>query len=325
MPDNLDCMRCTWRGLEAWRCKGGALDFVVVRLGGQLACLRRDGEDLNPLWQPHWEAALPGHGGADLFGDGPESDLLPGIVGSFPCVDRFGAPWPDEVKPVHGESTAALWEGSQVGADCFAQRAEVPSGLVLTRRYRVEGDALHVEMNVRHLGAGERDVEWAEHLTLGDPFLDGCSVRAGASKAWAHAHEVETPTRHGDDPLAERAPADVLTPPTASADDCGDVYAAAIDEGWVEATNEALAHRLRVEWDPSVFNWMTIWTEHRGRTHKPWNGAERALGLEFTTKPFPEGRPPPERFPEFAGRSTRCTIPSGEGLTTAATFTWTRI
>ena len=47
------------------------------------------------------------------------------IVGHNACIDRFGAPWPGETRPVHGESGVVRWELYQP----HARRVEAGHGL----------------------------------------------------------------------------------------------------------------------------------------------------------------------------------------------------
>nr|MBA3686251.1 hypothetical protein [Planctomycetota bacterium] len=100
--DTIAVEAMTWRGLPAWRLTGSALELVVSGIGAHLAAIRLRGEHLNPLWQPPWPSAEPaGVGDGQGWGNGPEAPLLAGICGHNLCLDRFGAPWPGEVRPLH--------------------------------------------------------------------------------------------------------------------------------------------------------------------------------------------------------------------------------
>jgi len=48
-------------------------------------------------------------------------------------------------------------------------------------------------------------------------------------------------------------------------------------------------------------------------------------GMELSTKPFPEGKPPAQRARFFQGRSTQCLVPPGAGLSKTIRFTWERL
>ncbi len=306
----------TWRGMPAWRVQNESLTAVVTRDGAQLASLRLIGDEVEPMWQPPWPAAPAGRGDPAVFGDGAESAILPCLVGSFACIDRFGAAHPGEDRPGHGEAKEVTYSG-QWEAGAFVLRGECPrAGLRVERRVVLTGKLLRLATTVSHTDVEPRPVEWCEHFTLGDPFLSGAGFRAGAERAWQH---VEAPARRrfpADGPLAERAAADVLPMPVAEADPAGDIYTLLMEEPWVEVVNPLLDRRLRLSWDLADFGWLCLWTEHRSREAPPWNGRTRARGLEISTKPLPEGAPPPERYPAFAGRSTECLVPPGpEGMT----------
>ena len=69
-----------------------------------------------------------------------------------------------------------------------------------------------------------------------------------------------------------------------------------------------------------------MWTEHLLRTHAPWGGVERARGMEISTKPFPEGQPPPERDTVFLGApAAALTIAAGGEAVRVVEFAWERV
>ena len=118
----------------------------------------------------------------------------------------------------------------------------------------------------------------------------------------------------------------------------GDVVGAQVSEPWFEVVNRRLGARLRYEWDIKTFPWLCIWTEHRyvaqlqltafasstcrSRSTAPWGGVTRSRGLEFSTKPFPEGKPAPERAESFNMVPTYHFVPN-EGSKTTFSITWT--
>jgi hypothetical protein len=92
------------------------------------------------------------------------------------------------------------------------------------------------------------------------------------------------------------------------------------------ATNRRLGRRLRAEFKPDDFPWLGLWTQHRGRATPPWNGKTRVRGMELSTKPYPEGKPPATRAREYLGRPSVCEVPAGQkGLRKIIHFTWERI
>ena len=310
---------CTWRGFPATRIIGDALEAVICHVGASLVCLRHPGSPLNPLWQPGWTACEPDRAGPE-HGEPAERALLAVIAGSNLCLDRFGAAWPGEAKPLHGEAGVSRWTpiAGKARWTCTLPLAR----LHVERRLALDGTTAVLSTTVRHDDAAPRAVEWCEHITLGDPFLDGAELSAGIDGAWNAPWPGSY--RSGAQPLAAIDPATALRMPRTDAAACGDVVAARVAAGWWQAV--AHAHRLRVTWRREDFPWLAIWTEHRSRGAAPWRGRERARGMELSTKPFPEGAPPPSRMDAFEGAPTTCRVPPGPaGRTHEVRLEWTRL
>ncbi|HYE03936.1 MAG TPA: hypothetical protein VEL07_00335 [Planctomycetota bacterium] len=320
--------RTTWRGLPAWRLSATTLELVVSEVGAHIASITRRGETLNPLWVPPWPAADPATAGpGQAWGDGPEATLLAGICGHNLCIDRFGGPWPGEDRPVHGEAGVRRWSLAPPARAAVELRVELPQArLAVSRRFRFDGDTAHVDTGVTHRGDGARDIEWAEHPTIGDPFLDGAVVTAGVDRAWNWPLAADPATRFRGAAAGAPLPiAAALSVPARGDAPCGDVLTSRVTDGWWAAENRALGRRLTYRWDARRFPWLAIWTEHRGRTGAPWNGRTRTRGMEFSTKPFPEGKPAAERASAWQGRPTTCTVPAGRRLKTTWSMRWERL
>jgi hypothetical protein len=313
--------RISWRGVPAWLVQGTVLEAVVTEVGGHLACLRRRGEILNPLWQPPWAPGDPRRARASgAWGDGPEASLLASIVGSNLCLDRFGPPWPGEKRPVHGETSGVTWRHR--GGACFA--AVLPqAGLEVRRELVFAGATLQLTVAVRHASAAPREVEWCEHVSLGDPFLTGATCSAGIDAAWkAPWPEQDDSAFQAVPPLGAVPIAAALGLPAADDPPCGDVLAGHVNSGWWAVANQQCGRQLTAHWDQREFPWLTLWTQHRSRRAAPWHGRVRARGLEISSKPFPEGRPPAERHPIWQGRSTVSLLPPGVWTRRTISLTW---
>jgi hypothetical protein len=119
---------------------------------------------------------------------------------------------------------------------------------------------------------------------------------------------------------------EALAVPSAEVPPTGSVRACRVSDGWYRAENRRLGWVLSARWDPAEFPWLCLWTQHCERQQPPWNARERTRGMEITTKPFPEGRPPASRFPTFSDRSTRCDVPAApDAITKTVSFTWQRV
>lgn len=299
--DGIRVTRAEWRGAAAFRLTGSRLELVVVRRGGHLASITAPGDDLNPLWQPSWPSSDPASvdpARDGPYGVGPEAPTLAGIVGHALCLDRFGPPWPGETRPTHGEAVIADWELDDGRAERVTLRARLPlAELEVERTFFLGGRICRVETRVRSLGGARRPIDWAEHPTLGDPFLDGARFSAGIDCAYAWPRDDD-----GERTPAAPDIAAVLDMPALAAPARGDVFAGSVRDGFWRAHNPRLHRTLTYRWDAAQFPWLAIWTEHRSRTGAPWNGVTRARGLEFATRPFPEGLPPAARRDAFDGR-----------------------
>ena len=258
----------TWRGRPAVHLASDRLHAVVTCMGAQLACLRLPGETLNPLWQPAWERS--------------DDPLLDVVCGSNVCIDRFGPPWPGEDRPMHGEAGQRIWETAREG-DAAVFRTQLPiARLAIERRFRFVAEGLELTTSAVPLDGGPRAIEWCEHTTLGDPFLDGVEISAGIA---------EPRGMPGYGPAAGIRP---LPAPAAGDPPRGDIAAGRVLAGWWRARNPLLGRTLSATWEAAEFPWLCLWTEHRARTSAPWNGRERARGMELATKPFPDGIPGPD-------------------------------
>jgi len=319
----------TWRGRPAWLVAGEHLHAVVTRTGGHVAALfdARDAARTNALWQPRWPAGDPaGAAASGAWGSGAhaaEAPLLASICGSSLCLDRFGAARAGEARPLHGEAGVVEWSLRAADGARAVFAAHLPlARLDVARTLAFRGRALVLTTTARAdaTGGARAPVEWAEHTTLGGAFLDGCVVEAGVDAA------AEMPAAGDAAPPAAVAVAAALALPAPGDAPAGSVRTCRVAEGRWAATNAALGWRLSARWDRAAFPWLCVWTEHRSRAHAPWAGAERARGLEVSTKPFPEGAPPPERDETFLGApSAPLAIAEGEEAERVIELSWERV
>jgi hypothetical protein len=329
---------CEYRGRDAWRLRGQTHTVVVTKTGGHVASitLNDDEKSLNPLWDPHWPSASPAAAASGAYGEGPEAALLASICGSSLCVDRFGAPHPGEQRPLHGEAGVVdffLDEGSGDAGDsaCIAVAALLPAAQLLVRRkVSLVSGGLSIATSVRQVGDGAelpRYAEWCEHCTAGGAFLDGATVAASVDTC------TQLPaTDKDDEPLVEVDLASALAIPDIDAGPEGHVRTCRVVDGAESAastwaiSNARLGFRLSAEFRRDDFPWICIWTESRLRTHLPWDGVERTRGMEMSTKPFPEGKPPTSRATTFKDRPACFFIPgSGQVASKSITLRWERI
>lgn len=319
----------TWRGRPAWLLSTPQLCAVVTRTGGHVGALYDAGDAgrVSALWSPHWPAGDPAAAAASgAWGAGAhaaEAPLLASICGSSLCMDRFGAPHAGEARPLHGEAGVVEWALAGADGSRATFAAHLPlARLDVTRSLSFRGRALVLETRARPDASGgpRAPVEWAEHTTLGGSFLDGAVIDAGVDAAAA------MPALSGDAPAGVEDVAAALALPAPDAPPTGSVVTCRVVDGRWAATNAAAGWRLSARWDRADFPWLCVWTEHRARTHAPWAGVERARGMEVSTKPFPEGQPPPERASEFLGApAAALVIPAGGEAVRVVELAWERV
>ncbi len=141
--------------------KGSTLASIV---------LKDDPEKLNPLWNPMrmaQELGQPAH--------------FDGGAGLFVCVDGFGPPSAEEKTaglPMHGEAHAQTFEVNSTKQGAIASvtmRAKLPIVQeAFTRTFRVvDGESVvSVDSELENELGFDRPVNWAEHATIGSPFLE---------------------------------------------------------------------------------------------------------------------------------------------------------
>ncbi len=325
--DPLTVTSTTWRGVAAWRVAGGTLELVITEVGGHLAAIRLIGEEINPLWQPAWHAADPRAVPEGGYYGGCEAGLLAAIVGHNVCIDRFGPPHADEQRPVHGEPGVGRWSISRQDADLLEFTVPMPlAGLTTRKRVQLDGNRLLLAHGVHNPGPVRREIEWCEHINLGQPFIDLATCEAGVDAIWNWHGEPEPLPRFPAIPSLGAMPVrEVLAIPTPDQPMCGDVVAARVKTATWSVTNPTLKRRLSCAWEVADFPWLTVWTQHRSRPGTPWFNRERTRGLELTTKPFPNGRTDAEVHPTFQGVTTVCTVEAGQWKEHPIELRWERV
>lgn len=285
----------TFEGRPGVLLSNGRLELTVLLRGATFArlALADNPERLSPLWEPIRMARELGQ--PPTFGDG---------LGHFVCVDGFG--------PVSAEEQAAGLRGhGEAHRQPFEVRSYAREGnrttLTLTatlpvlqeaftRTVRmVEGEnVVYVESQLESLLAFDRPVMWAEHATIGSPFLEpGVTVvDMPASRAKTRPYQPK-PAR-----LPHRLPSDVeFTWPDAPAlaggavnlraapanPNSGDHTTCLMDRSrsWAFVTALHPTRRLILGYlfKPEEFPWVQNWENY------PSTG-KLARGLEFSTQPF---------------------------------------
>jgi hypothetical protein len=275
----------------------GTADLTVVTKGGAMSefVLRADPERLNTMWDPTRmarEAGQPARFGASL--------------GHFVCVDGFGGVSPEERAaglPGHGEAHLQPWEirfarqeGKTITVTFTTHLPLVQENFVRTLRM-VEGESVvYVHSELESLVAFDRPAVWAEHATIGSPFLEpGVTVvdlsgrrsqvrPHSGSRPGSMQHRLES----GKDftwpmaPLTAGGKADIRAAPaklgvgdhtTTLMLDPANKYA------WVTALHTGKRLLLGYVFKGEEYPWLQSWENY------PSPGM-LARGLEFSTQPF---------------------------------------
>ena len=149
------------------------LQILILPQGASIASilLSNDGRKIDPLWNP-----------MRLEREAGEKVVFRSGTGSFLCLDGFGPVSPEERAaglPFHGEALEAQWETRYSGKQGSTTALTLATTLpilqeTVQRTYRmVDGEpVLYVETQVDSLLGFDRPMVWAEHATVGSPFLE---------------------------------------------------------------------------------------------------------------------------------------------------------
>jgi len=151
----------------------GTLDLTILPQGASLASLvlAGDSEKMSPLWDPLRMARETG-----------ATARFNPITGHFVCVDGFGQPSQEERAAGlqgHGEAHSQMFEQTRAGKEGTTSMVTLTAKLPIvqenfTRTFRmVDGEnVIYVESQLENLLGFDRPVNWAEHITVGSPFLE---------------------------------------------------------------------------------------------------------------------------------------------------------
>lgn len=149
------------------------LSLTVLTQGATFAdlTLRDDPEKLSPIWNP-----------ARLAREVGETPRFGASFGHFVCVDGFG-PTSKEERAAgldgHGEAHRQTMDvvsaRKESGVTSLAMTAKLPvvqEVLTRTMRLRDGENVVLVESQLESLLGFDRPINWAEHATIGSPFLE---------------------------------------------------------------------------------------------------------------------------------------------------------
>ena len=275
----------------------GALELTVLSTGSTFAhvVLLDDAEKLSPLWDP-----------IRLAREAGEKNDFDGAMGHFVCVDGFGDVSHEEEAaglPGHGEAHRAPYEVKYYNKDGRATTLTLATKLPLTQELfartvrMVDGEnVIYVQSELESLLAFDRPVFWAEHATIGSPFLEpgvtvvDMPVRRAKTRPYTESEkEGGLPHRLPSDkeftwpeaPGLHTRKIDVRTTPAES--NSGDHTTCLMDPArklvFVTALHPGKRLLLGYLFKPQEYPWTQSWMYY------PPN-KKLARGLEFATQPF---------------------------------------
>src|ERR1700682_2130834 len=165
--------KTTFENQPAFLLSNGAVELTVLPKGSTFArlILTDDPEKLSPLWDPIRMAREAG-----------EKNIFDSALGHFICVDGFGPVSPEEQAaglPGHGEAHQAAFEVKFYSKQARTTTLTLSTKLPLTQELfartmrMVDGEnVVYVQSELESLLAFDRPVFWAEHATIGSPFLE---------------------------------------------------------------------------------------------------------------------------------------------------------
>ena len=274
------------------------LELTVLPMSGSMASLTlRQGDPINPMWDAIQNDRDQGR-----------RERATGGTGHFVCVDGFG-PVSDEESASglngHGEANRLAW--ATTAASSSGGIAELTQSVTLPRHHELftrtisvrDGEnVVRVHSTLESLLGFDRPAVWAEHATIGSPFLEpGVTVVdlssnramtrprpkpvAGRKHRLPGGVEFEWPMA----PTQAGGKVDLRAAPVEhdSLDHTGHLMTKSGEYAWVTALHPAKRLVLGYLFKTSEYPWLQTWENY------PAKGM-LARGLEFGTQAFDRPR-----------------------------------
>jgi hypothetical protein len=286
----------TFENQPALLLSNGALELTVLPQGSTFASvvLPDDPEKISPLWNP-----------LRLAREAGQKNLFDSALGHFVCVDGFGPPSPEEKAaglPGHGEAHEAAFDVKVYSRENGITTLTLGTRLPLTQElftrtvHMVDGENIvYVHSELESLLAFDRPAFWAEHATIGSPFLEpGVTVvdmpvrraktrpyQPSAAEGLPHRLPSDKEFLWPDAPGLHARKIDLRAAPART--NSGDHTTCLMDSSrklvFVTALHPGKRLLLGYLFRPQEYPWTQNWEYY------PPNG-KLARGLEFSTQPF---------------------------------------
>jgi hypothetical protein len=290
-----------YHGLDSIVLESDVLRLQILTTGGPFVdfTLRDDPERLSPMWAPLRAAAEAGR-----------KVQAGGFVGHFVCVDGFGPVSAEEREAglmMHGEAYTLPWttvsRTKEAGVTSLTQTVELPlahESLSRTVKLADGENVVYVHSVLTNQLAFDRPINWAEHATIGSPFLErgvtvvdmspnraitrpyDSSARGSLRRTLVSGEEFEwplAPTKQGEKIDLRAAP----TPAVSSLDHTGHLMTPAGEKAWVTALHPGKRLLIGYIYNTAEFPWMQTWQSYAAE-------GMMSRGLEFGTQTFDVSR-----------------------------------
>jgi hypothetical protein len=289
----------TFEGAPAVVLANDKLELTITEIGASFAklTLRDDPASTNPLWEPI-------RMGREL--SGASQPMRSGSTGHFVCVDGFGPVSEAERAaglPGHGEAHVQKYGVTARDGRSATLEAVLPivqEKFTRTVRMAPGENVIVVESRLENLMGFDRPVNWAEHATVGSPFLesDATVVDVSGSRSqvrpWTQARmgAVERRLASGREftwPMAPGveggAAVDLRVTPKGPhfLDHATTLVDTARTVGWTTALNTRTHLMIGWVFRRAEYPWVQYWGFY------PPTG-KMSRGLEFSTQPYDVSR-----------------------------------
>jgi hypothetical protein len=309
----------------------GKLELTVALTGATLAnlALLDDPNRLSPLWNEAQAVRMAG--GTTAAAD---------VFGHFLCLDGFGAPSQEETKahyPFHGEARGHHFEVLMstkvppISVTLFGAQLPLAQELVTRKVQMVDGENVaYIETQVENLLAFDRPISWAEHATLGPPFLEPGKVTIDmpAARCRVRAEKPELgpgrlePLKDFDWPMAPLRKGGSVSlldvPEDASVDLASCQIRTDRVYGYVTAFRQDKRLLFGYVFRRQDFPWLMNWMNYTGNE-------KAARGIEFSTQPFDVSRREAVDAHEMFGTPTYRWLPAKSKIITRFLLFYTKV
>ena len=321
----------TFEGFPAFELANEKIVLTVTKTGGAMnrILLRDDPEKNNPIWEP---IRMARELGQERRGAG----------GHFVCLDGFGRVSEEERQAGlsgHGEAKDQDMEVVRAetsgGVRAVTLRATLPIVQeVFTRSYTVlDGEnVVYVDSELENLLGFDRPIVWAEHATIGSPFLAPLVTVTDLSAARSQVRPVPKPRpsparlAQGKDFAWPLAPApngelvDVRVVPANpdSMDHTTNLMDPNREHQFVTALHLEKRLLLGYVFRHQEFPWIQTWDSFAANL-------KMARGLEFSTQPYDVSRREAISMGKMFGAPTYRWLPAKSKITSQFLMFYTRV